>query len=161
MIHHPDASARADSVSCDFWWIVPQITPPQYFFLLNSSGFLQLQSAGCSCFNTDNCIFNPLSPGIQALKEANSDYKPEVWRPGQLLQSSGDSGPPGSGEGPAHPATRRGPKAMTPAEDEPSAPTDKTSTTASGPDSEEPWSLPDDQALGGKPSATAARGQGL
>jgi hypothetical protein len=87
--------------------------------------------------------------------------EPEVWRHGQLLLSCGDSRPPGSGEGPAHLATHRGPKDVTSAEDEPSALTDKTSTTVSGPDGEEPWSLPDDHASGGKPFATAARGQGL
>jgi hypothetical protein len=63
--------------------------------------------------------------------------------------------------GPAHPATHRGPNVVMPTEDEPSAPIDKTSMTTSGPNGEEPWSLQNDQALGGKPSTTAARDQGL
>ena len=69
MVDHPDGICQSRERLMWLSWIIPQVTLPQYFFLLNSPCFLQLQSTGCGGFNPDNCVFNPLFQGVQTLRQ--------------------------------------------------------------------------------------------
>ncbi|KAB8099192.1 hypothetical protein EE612_029112 [Oryza sativa] len=65
MVDHSDGISQSRERLVRFSWIVPQVAPPQHLFLSDSPRFLHLQCTGCSRFDPDNGIFDPLFQRVQ------------------------------------------------------------------------------------------------
>lgn len=73
MVDHSDGISQSRERLVRFSWIVPQVAPPQHLFLSDSPRFLHLQCTGCSRFDPDNGIFDPLFQRVQTLVQSTSN----------------------------------------------------------------------------------------